>query len=955
MLLFSHTPTNAEVIFDGSIHNELNFLKMEGSIDIKSDYGQINGSNLYHSFRTFNINKNETATFSGPNSIENIITRVTGAHTSLIDGILQSSIPDANFYLLNPSGVIFGKNASLKIGGSFHVSTADYIKMNNNDIFYVDTQKSKILSSAKPSAFGFIDDVIADISILENQDSLQVNTGKTISLIAGNIIMNNGSIKAEEGRINIASIRSAGEIEFAEEGIQAIPDIKRGTISMTNNSEIDVSGAGSGNFFMIGGEFILDDSEIVAKSKGNKDGGVTHINVDNFYANNNGNLRSEVTSNENKGGSIIIQAKNYVCFQNVSKISTSPNGSFFNVKNCNAGNIDIAAKSILFNNQSSINSDSYNAGNSGNISLIASENITFSNFSTIFTSTTDHGNAGHIDIQANNIYFTDGSGPGSQTNGAGKGGNIHIIAKDSIVLHGIDGNEHGRNITSYSGDGDYGPAGDVDIKAHNLEATNFAGIIVGTKGSGDGGSLNLEVNHLKLDNSVISSQSTAANNGGAAGQIRIGNKIIFQDDHSFTIAEPCNKISLVNKAEISTDSVSSGGGIINIKSRQLYCLMSSCISTNVYDGSGKGGDININDVELVALNHSHISANAIEGDGGAIFIHAEHFLKSADSQITATSERGNDGSVTIEAPETDVEKGLGLMAADFLDSTQWMNNNCNIHSLEQISRFTIQGKKAIPEHFNDLVASPPFILKQFKDKIFQKKFDYASQLFDSGDYENAAETFEKLISTIDISTHMDQYCAVVMYLIPTFQALGIHDKCFIYVDLILPKLENKLSELNSILIYNLIGDLYLSMNDLKQSVKFLSVALKYARASKHPTVLSIVMNNSANALYIDGKDLQAIDVFRSALRANPTIDNDLNPLPIDLHLTIQMNLIFAMTQTRDITNTCIEYQNAEKQIQEMPNSYQKASKLFQLCLLAQEIKTDFQTPIRKKYLTCQVC
>lgn len=953
MLLFSHichTSTNAEVIFDGSIHNEMNGVKMEGNIDIKSDYGQINGSNLYHSFRTFNINKNETATFSGPNSIENIITRVTGDNASLIDGVLQSRIPDANFYLLNPSGVIFGKNASLKLGGSFHVSTADYIKMNNNDNFYVDTQKTTILSSAKPSAFGFIDDTIADISILENIDSLQVNKGKTISLIGGNIVMNNGSIKVEEGRINIASIHSAGEIEFVETGIQAIPiieTIERGTISIINSSEIDVSGAGSGNIFIIGGELILDYSEIVAKSKGSKDGGITHINVDNFFANNNGNLRSDVTSNENKGGRIRIQAKESVWFQNVSKISTSPNGSFFNVKQCHAGNIDIAAKSIFFDNQSSINSDSYNAGNSGNISLIASEKITFSNFSTIFTSTTDHGNAGNIDIQANNIYFTDGSGPGSQTNGTGKGGNIHIVAKDSIVLHGIDGNDHGRNITSYSGEGDYGHAGDVWIQANTLVATNNAGVVVGTKGSGNGGSFNLEINQLKLDHSVISSQSTANTNGGAAGKIRIGNKIIFQDDHSFTIAKPCNKISLVNNAKISTDSVSSGGGIIDIKARQLVCL-SSHISTNVYDGSGKGGDININDIELIALNHSHISANAVEGDGGAIFIHAEHFIKSADSLITATSERGNDGSVTIEAPDTDVEKGLGLMAADFLDATQWMNNNCNIHSLEQISRFSIQGKKAIPEHFNDLVASPPFILEKFKYEICQKQFEYATQFFYKGDYENAAETFENLISTIDISTHIDQYCAVVMYLIPTFQALGFHDKCFNYIHPILPKLENQLSDLHNILIYNLIGDLYLSMNDVKKSVKYLSSALKFARSSKHPAVLSSVMNNCANAFYVDGKEIQAINVFRNALTIGANIDKNLNPSPIDLQITIRLNLIFALTQTADITKTCIEYQKAEKQINAMPKSYQKASKLFQLCSLAQEIKNRFPDACKRK-------
>ena len=49
---------------------------------------------------------------------------MTGGQQSLIDGMLRTTIPGANLYLLNPAGVFFGPNASLDTSGSFHVSTA---------------------------------------------------------------------------------------------------------------------------------------------------------------------------------------------------------------------------------------------------------------------------------------------------------------------------------------------------------------------------------------------------------------------------------------------------------------------------------------------------------------------------------------------------------------------------------------------------------------------------------------------------------------------------------------------------------------------------------------------------------------------------------------------------------------------------------------------------------------
>src|SRR5712691_4991902 len=115
-----------------------------------------NGPNLFHSFDRFSVGTNDTARFSGPSGIENILSRVTGGQQSVIDGRLQSTIPGANLYLLNPSGVLFGPNATLDVSGSFHVSTADYLRFADGATFSAHLGQESTLTVAPPAAFGFL-------------------------------------------------------------------------------------------------------------------------------------------------------------------------------------------------------------------------------------------------------------------------------------------------------------------------------------------------------------------------------------------------------------------------------------------------------------------------------------------------------------------------------------------------------------------------------------------------------------------------------------------------------------------------------------------------------------------------------------------------------------------------------------------------------------------------------
>src|ERR1051325_4962323 len=99
--------------------------------------GTQRGSNLFHSFGFFNVGAGNAANFCNAAAcgaaaplvgIQNILGRITGGQVSNIFGAIQTTnFGGANLFLMNPAGWIFGATASLNAGGSFHVTTADYI------------------------------------------------------------------------------------------------------------------------------------------------------------------------------------------------------------------------------------------------------------------------------------------------------------------------------------------------------------------------------------------------------------------------------------------------------------------------------------------------------------------------------------------------------------------------------------------------------------------------------------------------------------------------------------------------------------------------------------------------------------------------------------------------------------------------------------------------------------
>ncbi|CCK80945.1 filamentous hemagglutinin N-terminal domain-containing protein [Desulfobacula toluolica] len=248
MALFIHGSLaslgHAEITLDGTLGPSGPLSGPDFMIPV--EVGRQVGGNLFHSFGVFNVNTGESATFSGPNSVENVLGRVTGGSSSTIDGLLRSEIPGANLYLINPAGIMFGPNAQLDVQGSFHASTADFIRLGENGRFDAVEPDNSLLTVAPPSAFGFLSENPASISV--QGSSLNIPQEETLSIVGGDIQIMGGILSALDGRINLASVASTGEINIENIHLNAFERL--GDIEITESSSLFTTGLQGGNIYV---------------------------------------------------------------------------------------------------------------------------------------------------------------------------------------------------------------------------------------------------------------------------------------------------------------------------------------------------------------------------------------------------------------------------------------------------------------------------------------------------------------------------------------------------------------------------------------------------------------------------------------------------------------------------------------------------------------------------------
>jgi filamentous hemagglutinin family protein len=694
---------NAQVISDRSLSTSVT--STDGANFI-IDGGELRGNNLFHSFQEFSIPTGGAAIFTNDLNIVNIFSRVTGNNISQIDGAIAAN-GTANLFLINPNGIIFGKNASLDLGGSFFATTA-------NKIVFADGTEFSAIEGSSTTPLLTISTPIGlqlgqnpqPITIATNGNEgkgLTVRDDRTLGLIGGNITLEDAILNAPLGRIELASFGD-GRVALVPQGL----GWRLGEIETINGKEIQILAGSSlynSNFSqnsdnsntgiqIQGGKVIINDSQVTSSAFDRSNGGTIDIFVSQLVLESGGKIQS-TNFGSGKGGAIEIETNKLEisslspnnskipCFcSNASQIASETKGEG------NGGNIWVTTTELSLNEGGQISSTvSLEAtGRGGDLLVNVADKLTVTGInpeidifpSAIVSYSFGKGNGGDINVNFNDGIFRDGGSILSLTQGEGKGGDLVANSTGDIFATGVSFRFPflTSGISSFNlGAGD---GGNVSVTSERLHLENGAsvlsfvfiqsdGVPIFDAGTGDGGDVNV-VAAKSID--IIGVNPILTNISTNLGSFTLGSG----DTGDVTVTT--ENLRLSEGAQLAT----------------IVALSISTLGEPIFNsGRGNGGNLTVNaseSIEIVGIEPFLFTPSIIAtltagfGDAGDGIINTRRLIVSDGANIgSLTTVTGDAGKFTIKASESISVSGVNRFNSTNGDSVYGVIASINSNAL----------------------------------------------------------------------------------------------------------------------------------------------------------------------------------------------------------------------------------------------------------------------------------
>ncbi|WP_172428430.1 beta strand repeat-containing protein [Azospirillum brasilense] len=678
-------PASAQIATDGTAGPKVSL--SGGNIEIGASLGTPAGGNLFHSFDTFNVNRNQTVTFTGPDTTRNVISRVTGSTPSAIDGTLRSTAVQADVYLINPAGVVFGPEARLDVPGAFHASTAHELRFADGTRLSALDKTGSSFTTAPPQAFGFLNRPTGALRV--DQSRLSVKPGKALSLVGGDVEVRGGAsgrIEAPGGTVTIASAAGAGDVRIRDGHTDAAT---RGKVRLTDRARIMTTGDGGGAIRIRGGALVAETATLSAGNTGPADatGGID-VQTGSFDA--RGSAVISETTGTGKGAPISLRAGS-VTLRNGTRVASNASGQgAAGPISVETGDLSIVGTGTTFSTLIESNALSGTAGPNGTIA-VAADRLTIRDGGAIRSGTLGASRAADVSVTSGSLFMFGDSDGGVRSRivseslpmATGSTGSVAVAVRGPLELHDTaqiasrtEGSGNAGPVTIQAGtlsifganldiltgifsqaaEGSTGTAGTVDIRANGIDLFGpTAQLSSNTLGKGDAGFISVRAGTLSI---------TGNESGGFTGIL--SNALEGSGGNSGSVSViVTNELAINRGSWISGDTFGTGNaGSVSVQAGSLSITgvdggrFTGISSTAEESSTGHGGKVNVTTAGHLAISHGgEIDSSTFSfGDAGNVTVQAGSLSITGNdgldftgiaSSATRSSQGGNAGTVNV--------------------------------------------------------------------------------------------------------------------------------------------------------------------------------------------------------------------------------------------------------------------------------------------------------------------
>ncbi|MGZ6037867.1 MAG: beta strand repeat-containing protein [Phenylobacterium sp.] len=649
---------------------------------ITIDGGTLAGANLFHSFSQFSLAAGDTAQWTraagGGASISNVINRVTGGQVSQIAGTLDSSgLPNANFYFINPAGIVFSAGAHVNVPAAAYFSTAGELRFADATKFAIATPGGSTLSIASPQSFGFVGGQGA-ISIRGVAQDFAPPSA-ALSFAASDVQVANAHL-LQRGLDLTAVGPGAAQVSLSDPTTTPTP---AGTVTLTASQLIVApSGAATGPLRVAGGAVTLDAAMLISSTTDATKGGDLVVRAGQLKLVNAPTFNA-ITQGGGAGGAISVQAGDI----------DGEGGQFattaFGASTGPGGQVSILGDTIALHGVT-LGSNTTGAGAGGGLTLSATKSMLL-DASFAVANSLGAGAGGQIAISAPSLTLS-GAIASTTANSTGRPGDVTISGDHIAISTGLLGsapgaaNDSGNLTIAATSDvtvangffsaatTSTGAAGVISVTAPKVTMT---GSFIDTDAFGDGGvgSVIVQGQTLTFNNDQVIAQShgAVASRLGrvqftASGDLSItGGQIAsnaFGGANGGVIALSGRNVT-VDGAMVQSDTSGSGsGGQVILSGATIAVRNGAAISSNTFAG-GAAGDVALAGGDVTIDTGATVSSDTFgTGAGGRVALSGGAIVIQGEATVTSVADAGTGAAGSVSVNSTSLTLRDASLASD---------------------------------------------------------------------------------------------------------------------------------------------------------------------------------------------------------------------------------------------------------------------------------------------------